>query len=250
MNNDLQNQVSAALGLGAENPGQEPEVTQNPEQTGTTEPTSEVQTQTTEPNAQQPNNTENSTIRQMREQLSKQKSDLERSNNLLKRLAEERGVSVEQLEEDLKAKEDKAKAQSMNVTPEVAKQLRVQEERIQQLEQQAIQEDLMHRVEAFKKETGFDDQKTLQFLRDAQAQGFNPLNKGTNLITLYRAMNFDTLSKAKEAEIRQQILNEMQQQRENSNSITGGAGTTNPTQPGNDDRSPQDLMNDLLKKFN
>lgn len=256
--NNLQSQVASALGIepAVETNGTETQtevidnnadVTQNPEVTQeTTNPNSESVTQVDNQN----NSTDNSTIRQMREQISKLKSESERSNNLLKRLAEERGVSVEQLEDDLKAKEDKAKAQSMNISPEVAKQLRVQEERIQQLEQQAIQEDLMHRVDAFKKETGMNDAQTIQFLKDAQAQGLNPINKGTNLLTLYRAMNFETLSKAKEAEIRQQILNDMQQQRENSNSVTGNAGTTNPVQQTNNDSSPQDLMKDLLKKFN
>lgn len=258
MNNDLQSQLATALGMdttASEGNGTNAQTTQDPNNTGATQ-TSEA-TQETNPNSNesttqvtQPSSTEdNSTIRQMREQISKHKSELERSNNLLKRLAEERGITVEQLEEDLKAKEDKAKAQSMNISPEVAKQIRLQEERIQQLEQQAIQEDLMHRVTAFKKETGLDDQQTLQFLRDASAKGLNPIAKGTDLLILYRAMNFDTLSKAREAEIRQQILNEMQQQRESSNSVTGTTGTTAPASQQTSESSPEILMKDLLSKL-
>lgn len=258
MNNDLQSQLATVLGMDetanngngtdvqtAQNPDTTT-VTQNPETNQEGAPNSnEGATQVTP----QPSTEDNSTIRQMREQISKHKSDLERSNNLLKRLAEERGVTVEQLEEDLKAKEDKAKAQSMNISPEVARQIRLQEERIQQLEQQAIQEDLMHRVNAFKKETGLNDQQTLQFLRDASAKGLNPIAKGTDLLILYRAMNFEALSKAKESEIRQQILNEMQQQREGSSSVTGTTGTTAPASQQTTEGSPEDLMKDLLSKL-
>ena len=140
MNNDLQSQLATVLGMDetANNGnGTDVQTAQNPDTTTvmqTPETNQEVTPNSNESGAQvtpQTSTEANSTIRQMREQISKHKSELERSNNLLKRLAEERGITVEQLEEDLKAKEDKAKAQSMNISPEVARQIRLQEERIQ-----------------------------------------------------------------------------------------------------------------------
>ena len=241
-NQDFTSQIAASLGV-----TQQPEVQATPApesapETVTPEPSTsaqepEVQTNNTPAPETNQNNQDNSTIRQMREQLSQSKKEAQKQKELLERIAREQGISIEQLEESITAKENKRRGEQLGVSPEVAAQLAAQEARIKELEEQNTRIDFNNRVNSFQNEFKLSPEETMTFLQDAQAQGFDVLRPGTNLSTLYRAINFDRLSKAKEAEIRQQILNDMQRQRENANQVPGTSPV--PTTP-----SAQDDMSD------
>ena len=243
---DLTSQVASALGI-AENPT--PEVTPEPQtpDVAQPEPTVETPEQTTQqPETPAPDNN-NSTIKQMREQISQSKKEAQKAQELLARIAKEQGISVEQLEEHITAKENKRRGEELGVSPEVAAQLAAQERRIHELETQNARMDFNNRVDAFQREFKLTPEATMEFLQTAQQQGFEVLKPGVNLSTIYRAVNFDRLSKAKEAEIRQQILNEMQQQRENGNSIPGNS--TVPATPGQEDMSDKEFKASLFNSL-
>lgn len=225
-NQNITNQVASALGISTEpaTPEVAPEVN-TPETVADQPGTTNVPVEPGQP--QQPEvpapDTNNSTIKQMREQISQHKKEAQKANELLARIAKEQGISIEQLEEHITAKENKRRGEELGVSPEVAAQLAAQEHRIQELETQNARIDFNNRVDNFQREFNLTPEATMEFLQAAQQQGFDVLKQGVNLSTIYRAINFERLSQAKEAEIRQQILNEMQQQRENSNNIPGNA---------------------------
>lgn len=243
---DLTSQVASALGI-AETPT--PEVAPEPQTPDVAQPETVVENPEQAP--QQPEtpaqDTENSTIKQMREQISQSKKEAQRANGLLARIAKAQGLSVEQLEADITEKENKKRGEELGVSPEVAAQLAAQERRIQELETQNTRMDFNNRVDAFQREFKLTPEATMEFLQTAQQQGFDVLKPGVNLSTIYRAVNFDRLSKAKEAEIRQQILNEMQQQRENSNSIPGSSAA--PVTPGQDEMSDKEFKASLFNSL-
>lgn len=252
-NQDFTNQIAASLGV-----TQQPEVQATPAPESAPETiTSEPSTSTQEPEVQpdnspapeaNQNNQDNSTIRQMREQLSQSKKEAQKQKELLERIAREQGISVEQLEESITAKENKRRGEQLGVSPEVAAQLAAQEARIRELEEQNTRIDFNNRVNNFQSEFRLSPEETMTFLQDAQAQGFDVLRPGTNLSTLYRAINFERLSKAKEAEIRQQILNDMQRQRENANQVPGT--TPVPASPNaQDDMSDKDFKASLFNSL-
>lgn len=243
---DLTSQVASALGI-AETPT--PEVAPEPQTPDVVQPETVIDNPEQAP--QQPENpapdTENSTIKQMREQISQSKKEAQRANGLLERIAKAQGLSVEQLEEFVTEKENKKRGEELGVSPEVAAQLAAQERRIQELETQNTRMDFNNRVDAFQREFKLTPEATMEFLQNAQQQGFDVLKPGVNLSTIYRAVNFDRLSKAKEAEIRQQILNEMQQQRENGNSIPGSSAA--PVTPGQDEMSDKEFKASLFNSL-
>lgn len=243
---DLTSQVASALGI-AETPT--PEVAPEPQTPDVAQPETVVENPEQAP--QQPEtpapDTENSTIKQMREQISQSKKEAQRANGLLARIAKAQGLSVEQLEADITEKENKKRGEELGVSPEVAAQLAAQERRIQELETQNTRMDFNNRVDAFQREFKLTPEATMEFLQNAQQQGFDVLKPGVNLSTIYRAVNFDRLSKAKEAEIRQQILNEMQQQRENGNSIPGNSAV--PVTPGQEDMSDKEFKASLFNSL-
>lgn len=239
---NLQTAVAEALGVESEATVTEQTQTQ---QQPSTEPTVETQT-TTEPTVD-PNSKDNTTIRQMREQIANEKRDRQKAQDLLQRIADEKGLSIEELEEDLQKKLDQKKATQMNVSPEIAAQIRMQEQRIKELEEQNARIDFNNRVHRLQAESGLNEAQTLEFLKSAQASGFNPLSQGMDLNVLYRAMNFEKISAAKEAEIRQQILNEMQEQRDKANTIPT-VKTAAPVKETVD--TPEEFMSSLLSKLN
>lgn len=243
---DLTSQVASALGVAETST---PEVSTEPQTPDVAQPENVVDNPEQAP--QQPEapapDTENSTIRQMREQISQSKKEAQKAQELLARIAKEQGISVEQLEEHITAKENKRRGEELGVSPEVAAQLAAQERRIQELETQNTRMDFNNRVDAFQREFKLTPEATMEFLQNAQQQGFDVLKPGVNLSTIYRAVNFDRLSKAKEAEIRQQILNEMQQQRENGNSIPGSSAA--PVTPGQDEMSDKEFKASLFNSL-
>ena len=242
---ELENQVAAALGL-------EPEQTETP---ATTEPAvapeqaPEGTTPETPPTVESPapTNTDNSTIRQMREQIAQEKKEKQRIEALLQRMADQQGKTIEQLEADLQANEDKKTAQNLNIPQEVATRMRIQEEQIKQLREESIRNDFNYRYNQLKQSTGLTDEKALTFLRDAQSKGFDPLTKGMDLTTLYRAMNFEALSQAKEAELKQKILNEMYNN-PSGNTIPSTTSQVPSSKPVED--NPKQFVDELFAQFN
>ena len=242
---NLQNAVASALGEETTSEVQTQEVQNTEPETTTVETPQEPTTET--PTTNNNVNKDNATIRQMREQIANEKRERQKAQELLQRIADEKGIEVSKLEEELQAKADQRKANQLNVSPEIATQMRMQEQRIRELEEQNTRIDFNNRVDRLQQEQGLTENQVLEFLQNAQAKGFNPLTKGMDLNVLYKAMNFEKISKAKEASLRQQILNEMQQQREKGNTVVSVKPAPQNTQ---EVESPDDFMKSLLSKFN
>lgn len=242
---ELENQVAAALGLEPE----QPEAPATPtEEEQPVEATEQTTTEQTPQQVEQPvqSNTDNSTIRQMREQIAQEKREKQRIEALLQRMADQQGKTVEQLEADLQINEDKKTAQSLNIPQEVATRMRIQEEQIKQLREESIRNDFNYRYNNFKQSTGLSDDQALAFLRDVQGKGFDPLTKGMDLTTLYRAVNFEALSQAKEAELKQKILNEMYN---NPNANTIPATNSQVPSPKPVEDNPKQFVDELFAQF-
>ena len=249
MNGTLDSAMQQVLNV---EPGTEVNAPETPSGQVTTEAGNEGGVQQQNPNVvdqpttQQDGQEDNTVIRQMRDQLNKYKQEGAKDRALLQKIADSQGISLEELEASIQAKEDKKKAETMGVSPEIAARMRQQDERIQQLEQQSIQEDFNHRANAFAREYRLNEQQMQEFYKQAMANGIDILKKGVNLTVVYRALNFDRLSKESEASIRQQILNDMQAQRENANGVP--AVTSNPANP-EDNTNDSDFKRALLKAF-
>lgn len=262
MEQNLQNAVANAMGItevteqGGNTPESQPSTDTQANVTTDNvqaQETSNTQTEVTQNNSTTTTTTENkgesSTIKGMREQLANQKAEYKKLEDDLKRIEGLLGKSREEILAEAQQKADKAKADSLGVSPEVAKTIREQEQRIKELEQASIREDFNNRANNFRREYNLNDKQLSDFFNDAIQKGFDLMRKGTDLGVIYRAINFDKLSAAKEAEIRQNILNEMQQQRENANGFTNvnnQANTTDSSLSGTN----QDFVKAIYNNFN
>lgn len=241
---NLQDVVANAMNISESEPVTETPTDASTETQNVEQPT---ESETTEQQVQQSDtNRDNSTIKQMREQIAQYKQRQQETETKLQRIADSMGKSVDEVLADIQAKEDKAKGERLGVSPEIAAQIRQQEARIKELEEQAIRDDFNNRATNFKREFNLNEVELNNFFQDAVSKGFDLLKKGVDLGTIYRAINFDRLSQAKEAEIRQQILNEMQQQRESANMVNNVQ--PQPTQVSSDDNA-QDFVKTLKEQL-
>lgn len=234
---ELQQEVSAALNLQPETTATETVTQQSEVQTAT--PTPEAQPQQVQ-TQEQTTQTENP-VRQLRQQYDK-------ASALLKRIAESKGLTVDELANSLQDEEDKKRAQSLNIPLEVQQQMRSQEEKIKNLELQNLRNDFDIRANRLKAEYQLNENQIIDFAETAKKAGFNIFTPGVDLVTLYRAMNYDTLTADLRNTIRQEVLAELQNS--NANVINNIPGTQQPTanNSGND-MNANDFMASLFQNL-
>lgn len=212
-----------------------------------TQPTEPVTPQ--EPTTQQPTQPEttpqqpdNSGIRQLRQQYDTTKQELEQNRQLLERIAASQGISVEQLADKLQADEDKRKATANNIPVEFQQRMREQEEQIRQLQMQNIRANYDSRAAQLRSSYSLNDAQMIEFAEKAKGLGFNVFTPNLDLITLYRAINYDTISVNLENEIRQKVLAELQNKPANQVSNI-------PAAPKNNDVSEAEFMKQVFQNL-
>jgi hypothetical protein len=228
---NLQADVASALGI-------------NTEPTTPTAPAPEVQDPVTPP-AQEPS-TDNP-VRLLRQQYESTKSELDQNKALLQRIADSKGVTIEQLQESLQAEEDKRNAQTNNIPLEIQQRMRTQEEQIKNLQMQNLRADFDTRANKLKAQYTLDDNQIVDFAEKAKASGFNIFTPGLDLVMLYRAMNYDTVVNDLRNSIRQEILTELQGN--NTNTINNIPGTQQPSTNPASELSEKDFMRSLFSNL-
>lgn len=231
---ELQQEVGAALNLQSEQPEQTAQVqTDTPQVEATPAP---EQTQTT----QEQNTQSENPVRQLRQQYDK-------ASALLKRIAESKGLTVDELANSLQDEEDKKQAQSLNIPLEVQQRMRTQEEKIKNLEMQNLKNDFDNRANRLKAEFQLNENQIIDFAESAKKAGFNIFTPGMDLITLYRVMNYDTLSTNLRNSIRQEVLTELQNG--NANVINNIPGTQQPSVSSGNDINANEFMASLFQNL-
>lgn len=224
-----------APGSVPENPGAG---TQPTEPVTPQEPTTQQPTQPETP-PQQP---ENSGIKQLRQQYDTTKQELEQNKQLLERIAASQGISVEQLADKLQADEDKRKATANNIPVEFQQRMREQEEQIRQLQMQNIRANYDSRAAQLRSSYNLTDAQMIEFAEKAKGLGFNVFTPNLDLTTLYRAINYDTISVNLENEIRQKVLAELQNKPANQVSNI-------PAAPNSNDVSEAEFMKQVFQRL-
>lgn len=201
-------------------------------------------------------NTENSTIRQMRDQLKQLKDSDAKHKALLERMAAANNMTIEELEAKIQADEDKKNATARGIPVEIEQRIREQEQRIRELEEQNRAQNFNVRANSLISKYGMNEQQFLDFAKDMMDKGFDIRKENMDLDLLYRANNFDTLMKSNVEKAKQDLLAEIERQKNNSNNLPGGAKpnvSNNQGQGDNKNVTKDDLNNfvdDVFKQFN
>lgn len=183
--------------------------------------------QTTESDVEtKPTPPESNPVRQLRTQLETTKQEAAKHQRILQKLADAKGITVEQLEIQIQEEEDRKTAQAKGVPPEVQRQLREQQDRIRTLEEEGIRADFNRRAENFRREVALTDEAMVEFAKQAKSAGINIFTPGLNLTDLYRALNYSSISATMKEQIRQEVLREIEAQKKNGSTITAVPGAT------------------------
>lgn len=248
-NQTLEQGVADALGIGNTETQTEP-VQQTGDNTGVKNPSTENTTETVEDN-KQPEQTqttqqpETNGMKQLRTQYESTKQELDHKSQLLQRIADNMGLKLEDVEKKTQEDEDKKKATSNNIPIEVQRQIREQDEKIKQLEMQNLRANYDARISKLCAEHPLMENQIIEFAEKAKASGFNIFSPDLDLNLLYRAMNYDNIVDDLKKQIRQDILNEMQQ----GNQASTVSNRTNTGNKPESEMSNQEFMNELMKEL-
>lgn len=239
---NLEQQLGDMFGINQEQPPQQETVQQEVKpQTTSSDQTTTTETQTT-PKAEG----DNSTIRQMRDQLKQSKDSETKLKALLERVAASNNTTVEELEAKIQADEDKKNAASHNIPVEIEQRIRQQEQRIRELEEQNLAQNFNARANALITKYGMTEQQFITFAQDMQARGFDVRSQNMDLDLLYRSSNFDALVAQRVEQAKQEMLADMQKQRNTSSSVPNTKQTVSNNvskSSGGDQVSREDLNN-------
>lgn len=248
-NPSLEGQIASALGL--EQPSGGPTETTSETQasgtTGTEPETKETTTSETNPQGAQETGTEKTNpMHDLRQRYSSTKKEADDYKALLQRIADGKGLSIEQLKDQIQMDEDRKKAEKLGVTPEVQRTLREQQDKIDALERRYREENFNNRLADFRRNYNLTDKQLREFATQARNAGIDILNPGVDMTVVYRSLNYNNLMNTERESMRQQILQEMASQKQQSPSVNT---TTSSTPTPQKELTGQEVLNQLFASF-
>lgn len=228
--NDLENFVG----------GQEPASNQQP---GAQDPAPEAnQTPSNDPAPDTGDGNNNNVIRQMREEIAKNKTKANELNTMLERVAKSAGMSVEEYMKQLDDNELKAKADQNKITPELQRQLDEQSNRLKYFEE-AQQKAIFNRnMNELISSQNITEDEAADFLRAVSQKGIDVVQSPLTHKELYFAINGENIIKNIKETVRQEVLAEMQE-RKTKIPGTNPGGTSDGSKGG-----LEDFIADFTKK--
>lgn len=229
MNNDLDNLVAGNV------PEQEvvqdtPEV-ENQNQTGEGGNTPNHQSQ------------DNSVIRSMREAISQKDQMIKEANERLEKVAKANGMTVDEYLKKLDEEDLNERAKKSSISPELQRQLDEQNRRLSMYEEERTRARFNRNVDQLMKEHNLSEEETTEFLRGLSKRGIDPINTDLTHSELYFAVNGPNIINGLKEQIRQEVIQEMNQKGSRA-PLQNPGGTAGDETKGNLD----DLLSDMFGK--
>lgn len=186
-------------------------------------------------------------MRELRKQYEKTQGDLRQKEELLARVARSKGFeNIEALEQSLAEEESKRLATERGIPLEVQKEISQLRESLTSLEKEREAENFNMRARQLIQENQLSNEEFTDFARKAQESGFNILKPGTDLSLIYKAMNLDNILASEVEKAKQQVLADIQSQKESS-PTTGPRKNISQTQTKEKELDPSALFSELFK---
>jgi hypothetical protein len=174
-------------------------------------------------------------MRQLRNNYKQVKAEKKTYEDAISKLAKQQGVSPDDLISKLQEESDEKEAKSKGISPEIQKQMREDQERIKNLEEENNRGQFVRKLSELQGDTKLDRTGLEQFIKDASARGFDLMtDANVNFSDLYFAMNRDQIINQRVEQERQKWLaNQEKRKKKNpGNSEIGGSGNTNSGKKG------------------
>lgn len=186
---------------------------------------------------------------ELKKQLESIRSESDKYQALLKRIADSQGVTIDQLEAKLQEEEDARIAQTKQIPVETQRQLREAEERIRQLEEANIRNNFNLRAERLQREFQLTPEQMQAFAQQAYASGIDILNSNVDLNILYRAFNYETIINDIREQEKQRVLQEINKNKQQSPEVGTVRGTASKQSAQSNPVSDAEFLRGIFQQF-
>lgn len=174
-----------------------------------------------------PENT--SPMRQLRNQYRDTKNERDKYANTLEKLAKAQGKNVDELMEEIENETDERLAKENNISPELQKKMRQQEERLNEVEEERKRTQFVNRIQDLQTRHPMDNTKTKEFVQKAYENGFDIMNENVDMDSVYRAVYHDEILQQEIEKERQRLHDQVEKQKQQSPTRTKASGTGHST---------------------
>ena len=180
--------------------------------------------QTPDPGADDKN--DSNVIKNMRISYRTEKTRADTNAALIEKAAKNANLTVEEYTVKLTEEADKAEAEAKGVSPEIAKQLREQTDKINQMEASQKRAVFIQNIGVLEKSQTLNEEQLKQFVNDAGTAGFDLGSPNVSFEAVYFALNHESFEKTTREDERQKVYAEIELQKKQSpaNSSVGGSG--------------------------
>ena len=227
-------------------PEQDPEPEDNPkdsEDEGEKDPEPEKETEEEE-NETKPKKEDSSVIRNLRQQQRESSKQVKEYEAMIERIAKQQGISKDELVEKLQQEADEKEAKEKNISPEIQKQLREQQEALENLKQERQREVFNTKFDKLADEFDElqDNEKAREFVKSAIDMGFDLGNQNTDFRAAYIAQNYEALVEKARDEERQKTLQRIEEQNKKSPGLNKKRNQSDGTRKGSIDDALADIF--------
>ena len=161
---------------------------------------------------------DSSVIRNLRQQQRESSKQVKEYEAMIERIAKQQGISKDELVEKLQQEADEKEAKEKNISPEIQKQLREQQEALDNLKQERQREVFNTKFDKLADEFDHlkDNEKARDFVKTAIDMGFDLGNPNTDFRAAYIAQNYESLVQKAREEERQKTLQRIEEQNKKS----------------------------------
>lgn len=167
---------------------------------------------------------DNHTIRQMREEIARNKQEATQAKKLMEKIAKANNMTVEDYIKKLEEDETVEKAKVNNVSPEIQRIIDNQNAQIAAIQKDKERATFNRNMNELIATQKINEEQAADFLRDANERGIDVINSPLSHSELYMALNGKNIIENLRKDIRQEVLAEIQNQ--GSLAPTPGTGGT------------------------
>ena len=185
---------------------------------------------------------DSSVIRNLRKQQKESSQQVKQYEQMLDKLAKQQGITKDELVEKLQTEADQKEAKEKDISPEIQKQLREQQEALDNLKQERQREVFNSKFDKLTEEHPMDNDQAREFVQSAIDMGVDLGNPNTDFKAVYIALNHESIIEKAREEERQNTLKRIEEQNKKSPGLNKKRNQSDGTKKGNLDDALADIF--------
>jgi len=184
---------------------------------------------------------ESSVIKKLRSNVRNTNKQVKQYEKMLDKVAKQKGISKDELVENLQREADEKEAKEKNISPEIQKQLREQQEALENLKQERQREVFNSKFEKLSEKHPMDNDQARDFVNQAIEKGIDLGNPNTDFEAVYVALNYNDIIENVRKETEQEVLKRIEEQEKKAPRTSKKRSQSEGLRKGNVDN----ILNDL-----